>query len=131
MNWSFVWGQIVGDKQEVDTTTTFYDCCCKQEASYEGGINTLYKELKNNLKYPKKVKKVKGETYLIFTVSKTGKIINPKIEKSLGQEYNNMILKALEQTNQNWASARDNRGKSMNQEKRIKITFKKRKFKII
>jgi hypothetical protein len=40
-------------------------------------------------------------------------------------------LKALEQTNQNWASARDDRGKPMNQEKRIKITFNKRKFKII
>ncbi|MCU0439446.1 MAG: TonB C-terminal domain-containing protein [Raineya sp.] len=138
LNWSFVWGQIVEkpelviiEEKRIADTLAFYDCCCKQDACYNGGNNAFYKDLKSNLKYPKKIKKIKGEMVLTIMVSKQGKIINPKIERSLSKEYDRIVLKALKQTSQNWSPAKDDKGKNTNQEKRIQIIFNKRKFKII
>src|SRR5690606_11627457 len=56
------------------------------EPEFVGGKPELQRYIDANLKYPKKAKEAnkEGVVYISFTVTETGKIVNPKVVRSIG-----------------------------------------------
>ena len=64
-----------------------------------GGFDSLIVYIKENLKYPEweKKAKIQGNVFVSFTVDKDGKIIDPKILKSVvgAKNFDNEVLRLV------------------------------------
>src|SRR5690349_611150 len=64
------------------------------QPEFPGGSDSLEAFLHNNLIYPEKAKKehIEGKVYVGFKVSRTGKIIDPKVISTVSEELDNEAL---------------------------------------
>lgn len=64
---------------------------------YPGGQVALVKYLSKNIKYPSKFKKnkINGRVFVSFVIDKDGKVVTPKIVKSLNEECDAEALRVI------------------------------------
>lgn len=95
-------------------------------ALYPGGNNKMYKDLNENLEYPRSARKkgTEGRVYIQFSVSKTGSVRNMKILKSLTTDCDNAASFAINHLNK-WVPAQF-KGKPVATLFVLPVTFKLR-----
>lgn len=67
------------------------------QPEYVGGMDALVKFLSENIKYPEKAKtdNVSGKVYVSFVISKTGKVKDAKVIKSVSSEIDAEALRVI------------------------------------
>ena len=78
------------------------------DPEFIGGKMELQRYLDANLKYPAKAKEAKKEgiVYVSFTVSETGKVMNPKIVRSIGMGCDEEALRLVDEM-PNWKPGKE------------------------
>jgi protein TonB len=77
------------------------------QATYPGGIDSLKKFIKKNLKYPKDYVDVEGKVYVKFIVNEDGSLSDFEIAKGLRKEYDKNAIDALKKMPK-WIPAKQN-----------------------
>lgn len=80
---------------EVEEPTIFWKVEIKPE--FKGGEKNMYKFLIDHISYPQMPKEngIQGTVYIEFTIDKSGKIINPKIKKSVDPYLDKEALRVV------------------------------------
>lgn len=89
---------------------------------YPGGDMSYASFLMNNLVYPETDSAIAGHVYVYITIDTDGHILNPRIEKSLGEAFDNEALR-LVSLMPPWEPARDSEGRPVAVSSSIPITF--------
>ena len=94
---------------------------------FPGGQSALYKFLGENVKYPPKCQKkgIQGKAYVQFTVDKSGKIMNVKLENKVHKLLKEEALRVVRKM-PDWKPGKQ-RGKFVSVSYRLPINFKLQK----
>jgi protein TonB len=102
-----VLGQFHVDEKN-DTTYSFTE----KQAEYKTGLEGLVKDLRNNVKYPTRARRlgVEGTVFVSFKVNKKGQATDIAVLKGIGAECDQEALRVVELLAGNWSPA-THRGK--------------------
>ncbi len=98
----------------------------EQQAEYPGGLQELMKYLVENVKYPEEAVKnnVQGNVIVKFVVSKTGKIRDAQVLKSVDPELDKEAIRVIESMPA-WIPAKNN-GEAVDSYFNLPVSFKLR-----
>lgn len=87
--------QVYSQNSSIEESTIFTKVDKMPE--YPGGQVALVKYLSKNIKYPSKFKKnkINGRVFVSFVIDKDGKVVTPKIVKSLNEECDAEALRVI------------------------------------
>ena len=93
-------------------------------ATFVGGISALMTFLNTNIKYPAEAREnnIQGKVVATFSISTTGKIINPKIKESVHPLLDNEVLRVIN-LQPDWKPAIEN-GVAIESSFTLPVTFK-------
>jgi TonB family protein len=95
-----------------------------KQPEFKGGQNAMIEYLIKEIKYPVKAKEdgIQGKVYVQFTVSKTGKVTDVKVERGVSTELDNEAKRVIESM-PDWIPAEAN-GKKVEATMTLPIQFK-------
>lgn len=113
---------IVIEPNEEDNTI-HYSGVVEKQPEPVGGYEGFYKFLKNNLKYSKQARRLEleGKVYIEFVVDKTGKVVNARVLKGIGEECDKEALRVVQLTQ--WNPGKQ-RGRPVNVKMVVPVQYK-------